>query len=87
MTSSCNAFYNYNSAFHLLELEKTNFSKQAKGFEEKYNQEKMVRKNVEGKVTNRDKQIVKLKGKITELNKRTLDIKKTMVTDFKGWVG
>lgn len=57
-----------------MELEKNNFSKQAKAFEEKYSQEKAPEK---------DKHIVKLKGKISKLNKRTSNIKKVAVVNFK----
>lgn len=57
--------------------------KQAKAFEEKHNHEKIVKKKAEAKIAEKDKRIVKLKSKLSKLNKRTSNIKKATVVDFK----
>lgn len=84
MASSYNAFHNYSSAFHSLKQKKNNFSKQAKAFEEKYTQEKSASKKAKDEVADKDKQIMKLNGKLSEFNKKTFDVKKKAVEQFKG---
>lgn len=79
MASSYNAFHNCNIAIHSLELEKNNFLKLANAFEEKYTQEKAWRKKAKGEVVQKDKKIVKLKGKFSELNKKNSNMKKATV--------